>query len=101
MISKETIKKLADLARIEVSDSEQEELAKEIDAILGYVGQVSEIVGSVPPLNVRGGQGGDIEEVNVFREDANPTPSGTYTDRILAEAPATEGGYIKVKKILG
>ena len=37
MISKEDIKKLADLARIDIKDEEAENLGKEMDDILEYV----------------------------------------------------------------
>jgi aspartyl-tRNA(Asn)/glutamyl-tRNA(Gln) amidotransferase subunit C len=43
MISKDDIKHLADLSRIEISDGELETLSDEIDAILEYVGQVKSI----------------------------------------------------------
>ena len=36
----EDIKKLADLARIDMSDEEMEGMAKDFDPILAYVGQV-------------------------------------------------------------
>jgi len=100
MISRDEIKKLAGLARIGIGDEEATELAGEIDAILDYVGQVKEVVGdgSDTPLKVRGA-GGDMN-MNVFREDTDPNESGVYTDAILKEMPATEKGYLKVKKIL-
>lgn len=100
MISKDDIKKLAELARIEISDQEQGELALEIDSILGFVAQVKEISGLVPPLNDKRGLGGDMEIINVLREDSNSNESGKYTSKILAEMPKTENGYLKVKKIL-
>ena len=59
MISKEEIKKLADLARIEIGEEEIENLRGEMDSILEYVGQVKSIAGTEeagnPPLVVRGG----------------------------------------------
>jgi aspartyl-tRNA(Asn)/glutamyl-tRNA(Gln) amidotransferase subunit C len=101
MISKEEIKKLADLARIEMGEEEQSKLASEMGDILNYVSQVKEITegkeaGSLP-LNIRGGLGGDI---NVMREDANHTSSETYSKELIAEFPARENDYLKVKKIL-
>lgn len=106
MISKEEIKRLADLARIEIKEEEVEGLRGEMDSILDYVGQV----GSIAPLNVtrpngssgRRGEGGDIdfEVINVLREDGKPTPSGTYTKELVAEFPESQKGYLKVKKIL-
>lgn len=101
MISKEEVKKLADMARMEVGDSEQEKLADEMDAILGYVGQVKSITqqegAGSPPLVVRGGLGGVI---NVLREDADPIPAETSNQELIAEFPEKEGNYLKVKKIL-
>lgn len=93
MISKEEIKKLADLARIEIPDGELEDLRGEMDAILDYVGQVSKI----PSPEQGEGQGGVL---NVIREDADPTESGKYSKELIAEFPQRENGCLKVKKIL-
>jgi len=94
MISKDEIKKLADLARIEIPENELESLAGEIDAILGYVGQVKSISGDV----AGGVEVGVVK--NVWREDANPTDPETYSKELIAEFPQSERNYLKVKKIL-
>jgi len=39
-MNKEKVLNLAKLARIEIGDSEAENLTREFDAILGYVGEV-------------------------------------------------------------
>lgn len=92
MITKEDIKNLADLARIEVSDAEMEKMAKEVGSILGYVGQIKDLAGDmerhVPVLR------------NVMREDVITVGEGEYTEKLLNNAPAREGQYLKVKKIL-
>lgn len=86
---------LADLARIELSDAEREQLAGEIDTILEYVSAVQEIAGddasATPNLGTLN---------NVFREDAVTTPPGTHTETLLAAMPQREGQYLKVQKIL-
>jgi aspartyl-tRNA(Asn)/glutamyl-tRNA(Gln) amidotransferase subunit C len=96
-ISKDDIKKLADLSRIEVTEEEAEKLRGDIESILGYVGQVSSIAGN-------GSDEGGVNlgpVINVLREDAaSPTESGTYTNDIVAEFPHSESNYLKVKKIL-
>lgn len=97
MISKDDVKRLAELARIEMGEKEQEELAGEMDSILGFVSQVSGIVGGFLSPEQGGGKGG---VVNVMREDSDPNETGFYTEKILAEMPNTEKGYLKVKKIL-
>ena len=92
MIDREEVKHLAQLARIEISEDEVDSLTKEIDSILGYVGQVqnttSDVEKVVPKLR------------NVMRDDVVTRSPGQYTKDILANAPSTEGDYIKVKKIL-
>ncbi|MEK7120902.1 MAG: Asp-tRNA(Asn)/Glu-tRNA(Gln) amidotransferase subunit GatC [Patescibacteria group bacterium] len=92
MISKEEVKKIADLARIRLSLKEMEKMTQELGSILGYVEQVKEI-SDVSTKN---------EEIlkNVFREDENINESGFFTKKILDLAPRKEGDYIKVKKIL-
>ena len=93
MITKETIKHLADLSRMEISESETEKLTGEIDAILGYVGQI---------MNTRGDMARAVPVLrNVMREDEPENKSSEYTESILKNAPAREGNYLKVKKILG
>ena len=93
MITKEDIKHLADLSRMEISDAEIEKLTVEVDQILDYVGQIMNTTGdmtrTVPVLH------------NVMREDVPTNKSGQYTEAILANTPAREGNWLKVKKILG
>jgi aspartyl-tRNA(Asn)/glutamyl-tRNA(Gln) amidotransferase subunit C len=98
MISKEEIKKLADLARIEIGEKEQEKLTLEMDDILGYVKLIQQFHSDeIFPK-------GRIEEEsglrNVLREDTNPTKSETYSKEFIAEFPKSENNYLKVKKIL-
>ena len=93
MIKKEEIKKLAELARIEVGEGEAAALAKDVDGIIAYVQQVQDI----SPVN---GAADDGALVNVLRDDGEPHQSGAFTEALLAGVPAREGGYIKVKKIL-
>lgn len=96
MISREDIKKLANLSRIELSEEEGDGFVADIDSILGYVSQISHL-----PASESTGQS-DIR--NVFRQDnppvGGPHESGIFTDAILAQSPRSEKGYVKVKKII-
>jgi aspartyl-tRNA(Asn)/glutamyl-tRNA(Gln) amidotransferase subunit C len=93
MISRDDVQKLADLSLIAIDESELDTVASEIDAILGYVSEVSKLAGEeqepvVPALNT------------VLRDDVNPHESGTFTDAILDQAPDRKGNHVRVKKIL-
>ncbi len=98
-MDKDKVLNLAKLARIEIGDEEAESLSSEFGAILGYVGEVKGVT-SPQPLSLarRGEEGRGVS--NVMREDVGPHESGLYTEKILEQAPAREGDYIKVKKIL-
>ena len=96
MDSKE-IKKLADLARIDMSEEEMEGVAKDFQSILAYVGQVQEVSGEMID-NVKNKD--DYFTRNVTREDVVTNDSKGNTDKILSNAPETEDGFIKVKKIM-
>ena len=94
-MDKDKVLSLAKLARIEISNSEAENLSHEFDAILGYV---SEVKGVEADTSAAARQ--DFAVKNVFREDNAPHESGLYTEKILDQAPERDGDYIKVKKIL-
>ncbi len=87
------VNKLAELARIEMSDSEKQEFLGNMESILGYIDIIknASVSGVVPDI-------GDVR--NVMREDIEPHESGKYTDVILSQAPSVEKGYVKVKQIL-
>lgn len=87
------IEKLAKLARIEITENEKQAFAKDLESILGYVDQIREVV--VPEAVAEVG-----ETYNVLRKDEQTNQGGQYTDKILANAPDTENGFLKVKKVL-
>ncbi len=93
MLGIEDIDRLAALARIEIPEAEKETLRKEVDSILAYVADIQKASGTVPPHE-------DHAVRNVLRNDDAPHLRGEHTADLLSEAPRTQDGYIKVKKIL-
>jgi aspartyl-tRNA(Asn)/glutamyl-tRNA(Gln) amidotransferase subunit C len=95
----EEIKKLADLARIEMNEEEMKEIAKDFDSILAYVDQIKEVANLIPKDNSE-----KIDQfpelINVMREDEITNSSGNYSEKIIKEMPETENGYLKVRQIL-
>ncbi len=94
MVSTEDVKKLAALARISIDESELAGFTKEFDAILAYVGELDALA---LPTELRETK---LALRNVFRPDENPTPSGTWTDKIASAFPEREGAALVVKKII-
>jgi len=92
-IDESQVRKVAKLARLELSDVEVEEFASQLSAILDYVARMNE-------LNTEG-----IEPLahclavnNIFREDIAKKSLGT--EKTLANAPQRDGAFFKVPKIL-
>ncbi len=91
MISPKDIEKLAALARVDVPKEELDTLARDAENIIAYVARV-EKAGTESVL--------EKEELrNIMREDGEPTPSSTWTDKLLSAAPKRSGDYISVKNV--
>jgi len=88
----EDIKKLANMARVDMSEEELIKMANEFDPILAYVGQVGEVKQSEAKP--------DYLLQNIMREDIVTNPAGEYTDKIIEQMPDSQDGFLKVKQIL-
>ncbi len=88
-----TVKRVAHLARISVSDAEAEALRGELNAILGFVEQLNEVdVAGVEPMT-------SVLPM-AMRKRADVVTDGGRADDILANAPAREGNYFLVPKVV-
>lgn len=94
-MTRDEIAHLASLARIRLSEEELANLEGELSSIVEYVSVVSDIAGDDADAAPQVGA-----VYNVFRQDEVTNEPDQYTEDILAEMPATEGRYMKVKKIL-
>ena len=105
-ISRDEVARLAKLARLALTDDEIDGFAGQLDAILGYVGQIQavDVTGVAPtdnPLARRAGaqRPGDAFSVNVTRPDV--IRPGLTQAQALAEAPSADEGRFAVPQILG
>lgn len=92
-IDEAQVRKVAKLARLELSDAEVEEFAGQLSAILEYVEKMNEPdTEGVEPL------AHCLAMSNVFREDVVTESLGT--EKTLANAPERDGDFFRVPKIL-
>ncbi len=93
MIDREQVRKVAHLARLELTPQEEEQFTTQLGSILNYIEQLNQldVSGVVPTTRA-------IDVSNVTRPDALQS----YADReaILQCAPQQEREYFKVPKIL-
>ena len=88
-----TVRRIAKLARIRVSDGEVATLQNELNVILGYVEQLAEVnVEGIEPLS------GGAQMALRQREDK--LTDGDMADKILANAPDRIGNFFAVPKVV-
>lgn len=93
MIDPEQVRKVAHLARLELTAEEESQFTTQLNGILDYVEQLNQLdTDSVPPTTRA------IEVSNITRPDTLES----FSDRegLLATAPEREDDFIKVPKIL-
>lgn len=96
MLSHDDVKKLAELARIDIRDKQIEELLPELSSVLSYVSEVQEVAAK---QDAEEPDHGHLVNINL-RSDEDPHASEAYTEELLAEAPEREENYVKVRKVL-
>ena len=88
-----TVKKVASLARIAISDSDAERLAPELNNILGWIEQLGEVdTAKVEPMTA--------VIPNTLRLRADVVTEGQQRDAVLQNAPQGEHGFFTVPKVV-
>jgi aspartyl-tRNA(Asn)/glutamyl-tRNA(Gln) amidotransferase subunit C len=92
-IDLQTVKKIASLSRISVSDAEAEAMVPELNNILGWVEQLGEVdVSGVQPMTAV------IPNHQRLRDDV--VTDGDVRAKVLANAPQAEHGFFAVPKVI-
>ena len=88
-----TVRRIAHLSRIAVADGEVEHLRGELNAILAFVEQLSEV-------NVDGVEPMTSVTPMVMKKRVDEITDGGIVDDILRNAPVSEGSYFVVPKVV-
>ena len=92
-ITKDEVKKVAHLARLELNEHEINNHSEQLEKILQYIKQLQEINTDDVPCTTRA-----IEVTNVFRKDEKK--NSDCTKEILDLGPSREDNFFKVPKII-
>ncbi|MEX0921212.1 MAG: Asp-tRNA(Asn)/Glu-tRNA(Gln) amidotransferase subunit GatC [Rhodovibrionaceae bacterium] len=92
-VDKDTVERIAKLARIRLKEEQKEPLAKELSNILGWVEQLSQLdTEGVPPMT-------SVVEMRIpLRKDE--VSDGGYPDKVTANAPEASHGFYVVPKVV-
>jgi aspartyl-tRNA(Asn)/glutamyl-tRNA(Gln) amidotransferase subunit C len=92
-VDAQTVRRVAHLARIAVADDEVENLKGELNAILAFVEQLSEVdVEGIEPMT-------SVTPMAMKMRDDTVTDGG-IPDAIIANAPAHENHFFLVPKVV-
>lgn len=92
-VDKNTVKKIASLARIAVPEDKTEELAGELNAILNWIAELDKVdTDNVPPLASVTGHPLPLRSDEVT--------DGNQPDAVLANAPEQASGFFVVPKVV-
>ncbi len=92
-IDKETVAKIAKLARIKVEDNELEKLSVELSETMSWIEQLSEVdTDGVEPLT-------SVVDMDLYKR-ADEVTDGGIRDKIVANSPESAEGFFVVNKIV-
>jgi aspartyl-tRNA(Asn)/glutamyl-tRNA(Gln) amidotransferase subunit C len=90
-VTRDDVRKVARLSRIAVPEERLEEMAGELNGILGWIDQLNEVdIKGVEPMT------SVVETKLPMREDV--VTDGNIQDQVLANAPRSEDGFFVVPK---
>lgn len=92
-LDKETVRRIARLARIKVPEERLEPLARELANIIGWVEQLGEVdTEGVQPMT-------SVVHMTL-KARGDQVTDGFYRDKVLANAPEADHGFFTVPKVL-
>jgi aspartyl-tRNA(Asn)/glutamyl-tRNA(Gln) amidotransferase subunit C len=93
-LSADDVRKVADLARLEIPEAEVEVMARQLSAIVDYINQLQQVnTDGVEPLNHA------LDLHDVFRDDV---PGESLSpNEALANAPARKDDFYRVPAVFG
>ena len=92
-VDAQTVRRIAHLARIAVADEEVADLQTELNAMLAFVEQLSEVdVEGVEPMT-------SVTPMEM-KKRADVVDDGDIADEVVANAPASEDHFFLVPKVV-
>ena len=92
-VTRETVAKIASLARIRTAEADLDRMVPELNNILAWVEQLGEVdVTGVEPMT-------SVTPMQLRRREDRVTDGG-YADKVVANAPLAEDNFFMVPKVV-
>ena len=105
-VTVEEVRRVAELASLELGEAEQLRMVKDLNAILGHIAELGEVdtsavepmAAGIPALGGAGGGDRKADSRATLREDKlRPSLERAV---VMEEAPETDGAFFKVPKVI-
>ncbi len=100
-VSVEDVRRVAELANLELTADEEPRMQRDLSAVLGYIAELNELDTAGVPAMAQVGEmlGGDVLEHGETLRTDEVRPS---LDRaaVMAVAPETDGRFFKVPRVI-
>jgi aspartyl-tRNA(Asn)/glutamyl-tRNA(Gln) amidotransferase subunit C len=97
----EDVRRVAELANLELTAEEEPRMQRDLNAILGHIAQLNELDTAGVPAMAQVGEilGGVVDTAGTLLREDTVRPS---LDRavVMASAPETDGRFFKVPKVI-
>ena len=100
-VSLEEVRRVAELANLELTAAEEARMQRDLNAVLGHIAQLAELdTAGVEPMAQVGEELGLLSrgEGDLLRPDA--VRASLDRRAVMAEAPVTDGRFFKVPKVI-
>ncbi len=92
-VDTDTVKRVAHLARISITEAEADKMTGELNAILGFVEQLDAVdVDGVEPMT-------SVVDVTMRKRKDGVTDGG-YPEKVIANAPDSDDNFFVVPKVV-
>ena len=100
-VSVEEVRRVAELANLELTADEEPRMQHDLNAILDYIAQLSEVdTTGVEPMAQVGGALADAVETAGATLRADVVRPSLERRAVMAAAPETDGRFFKVPKVI-
>jgi aspartyl-tRNA(Asn)/glutamyl-tRNA(Gln) amidotransferase subunit C len=100
-VSVEEVRKVAELANLELTAEEEPRMQRDLNAVLGYIAQLSEVdTTGVEPMAQVGAMLGVSLDLNGEALRLDAVQPSVERRAVMASAPESDGRFFKVPKVI-
>ena len=100
-VTVEDVRRVAELANLELTAEEEPRMQRDLNAILGHIAQLNELdTGGVPAMAQVGEMLGRVADATGASLRADLVQPSLDRAAVLAEAPESDGRFFKVPKVI-